>query len=68
MSRIKKIPKAIIQEFKDDPRVFFRFLKVFDKDSAQLVPIELREGQEEILDALQSGQNIVFLKSRQIGC
>jgi hypothetical protein len=68
LSRIKKIPKAIIQEFKEDPRVFFRFLKVFDKESAQLVPFELRQEQEELLDALQSGQNIVVLKSRQIGC
>ena len=68
MSRIKKIPLPIIQEFREDPRVFFKFLKVFDKESAQLVPFELREEQEELLDALQTGQNIVVLKSRQIGC
>ena len=68
MSRIKKVPLPIIQEFREDPRVFFQFLKVFDKNTNQLVPFELREEQEELLDALQRGKNVVVLKSRQIGC
>lgn len=66
--KIKKIPKPILDEFRADPKLFFKFLKVFDKDSAQLVPFELREEQLELLEALQTGQNIVVLKSRQIGC
>ena len=47
-----KIPKALLLKFREDPRVFFKFLKVFDKEQQQLLPFVLNDEQEILLDAL----------------
>jgi len=36
-----KIPEALWKKIADDPRTFFRFLQVFDKQQAKLVPFVL---------------------------
>ena len=51
-----------------DPRQFFKFLKVFDKDSGKLIPFVMNDEQEELLDALLEHQKVVVCKARQIGC
>lgn len=45
-----KINPAIMQRLQD-PRQFFKFLRVFDKDKGKLVPFVLNDEQEELLDA-----------------
>ena len=64
--RITKVNNQILTAFKD-PRNFFKFLKVFDKESNKLVPFVLRPQQEELLDALMNHNKIVVLKARQLG-
>ena len=66
MSRITKVNKQVLDAFKD-PRNFFKFLKVFDKEQNKLVPFVLRPQQEELLDALLTHNKIVVLKARQLG-
>ena len=66
MSRITKINADIYKAFQD-PRNFFKFLKVFDKEDNKLVPFQLRPQQEELLDALLTHNKIVVLKARQLG-
>ena len=66
-NRISKIPSEVLERFKD-PRQFFKFLKVFDKQSNALVPFQLHDEQEALLDALLEHNRIVILKARQIGC
>jgi hypothetical protein len=66
MPRIKKITPEVYQAFRD-PRNFFKFLKVFDKESNKLVPFQLRPQQEELLEALLTHNKIVVLKARQLG-
>ena len=66
-NRISKIPSEVLDKFKD-PRQFFKFLKVFDKQSNALVPFQLHDEQEALLDALLEHNRIVILKARQIGC
>ena len=63
-----KIPKALLLKFREDPRVFFKFLKVFDKEQQQLLPFVLNDEQEILLDALLNHNRIVVCKARQIGC
>jgi hypothetical protein len=63
-----KIPEALWKKIADDPRTFFRFLQVFDKQQAKLVPFVLNSEQEELLDALLTHNRIVVCKARQIGC
>ena len=63
-----KIPKALFDKISEDPRVFFRFLKVFDKASGKMTPFVLNSEQEELLDALLQYNRIVVCKARQIGC
>ena len=62
-----KINPAIMQRLQD-PRQFFKFLRVFDKDKGKLVPFVLNDEQEELLDALLEHQKVVVCKARQIGC
>ena len=57
-----------MQKIAEDPRVFFKFLKVFDKNKSQLVPFEMNDEQEELLQALLTHNRIVVCKARQIGC
>ena len=64
---MSKISPAIMKRL-HDPRQFFKFLKVFDKDSGKLVPFVLNAEQEELLDALLTHQKVVVCKARQIGC
>jgi len=66
VSRITKINADIYKAFQD-PRNFFKFLKVFDKEDNKLVPFQLRPQQEELLDALLTHNKIVVLKARQLG-
>ena len=63
-----KIPKPLLQKFREDPRLFFKFLKVFDKEQQQLLPFVLNDEQEILLDALLQHNRIVVCKARQIGC
>jgi len=65
-ARITKVNKEVLEAFKD-PRKFFKFLKVFDKEHNKLVPFRLREEQEELLDALLTQNRIIVLKARQLG-
>jgi len=66
MGRITKITPEVYEAFKD-PRNFFKFLRVFDKETNTLVPFQLREEQEVLLDALMKYNKIVVLKARQLG-
>ena len=43
---------AVMQKITEDPRVFFKFLKVFDKERGELVPFTMNNEQEELLEAL----------------
>ena len=63
-----KIPAPLLLKFKEDPRSFFKFLKVFDKAQNKLVPFRMNQEQEELLDALLEHNRIVVCKARQIGC
>ena len=63
-----KIPAPLLLKFKEDPRSFFKFLKVFDKAQNKLVPFRMNDEQEELLDALLEHNRIVVCKARQIGC
>ena len=66
MPRIKKVNSEVLRAF-EDPRNFFKFLKVFDKEQNKLVPFQLRPQQEELLEALLTHNKIVVLKARQLG-
>lgn len=66
MARITKITPEVYQAFAD-PRNFFKFLKVFNKESGALEPFVLRPQQEELLEALLKHNRIVVLKARQLG-
>ena len=66
MSRITKISPAVLKAF-EDPRNFFKFLKVFNEESGALEPFVLRPQQEELLEALMTHNKIVVLKARQLG-
>ena len=57
-----------MQRFREDPRDFFKFLQVFDKDQGKIVPFVMNEEQEILLDALLEHNRIVVCKARQIGC
>ena len=59
---------AVMQKITEDPRVFFKFLKVFDKERGELVPFQMNNEQEELLEALLTHNRIVVCKARQIGC
>ena len=60
--------EAVIQRLRDNPRDFFKFLHVFDKDQNKLVPFVLNDEQEILLDALLEHNRVVVCKARQIGC
>ena len=66
MTRITKINADVYKAFQD-PRNFFKFLKVFNKESGALEPFVLRPQQEELLEALLTHNRIVVLKARQLG-
>ena len=66
-ARIRKVPQELLNAF-ENPRNFFKFLKVFDKENNKLVPFVLRDEQEELLDALLTQNRIIVLKARQLGC
>jgi len=66
LSRITKISPAVLKAF-EDPRNFFKFLKVFNKETGALEPFVLRPQQEELLEALMTHNKIVVLKARQLG-
>ena len=59
---------AVMQKITEDPRIFFKFLKVFDKERGELVPFDMNNEQEELLEALLTHNRIVVCKARQIGC
>jgi len=59
---------AVMQKIAEDPRIFFKFLKVFDKEKGKLLPFKLNREQDELLDALMTHNRIVVCKARQIGC
>lgn len=63
-----KIPVELLKRLREDPRAFFQFLKVFDKEQNKLVPFVLNGEQEQLLEALQKHRRIVVCKARQIGC
>jgi hypothetical protein len=63
-----RIPAPLLQRLKEDPRSFFKFLKVFDKEQNKLVPFVMNEEQEELLDVLLTHKRVVVCKARQIGC
>jgi hypothetical protein len=58
----------LMQRLRENPRDFFKFLQVFDKETKQLVPFELNAEQEILLDALLEYNRVVVCKARQIGC
>ena len=57
--RITKVNGQVLEAFKD-PRNFFKFLKVFNKETGKLEPFILRPQQEELL------QGFTRLKSIQL--
>ena len=57
-----KIDNPIIQKFREDPRMFFKFLHVFDKDEGKVVPFVLNAEQEILLDALLEYNRVVVCK------
>ena len=59
---------ALLQRLRDNPRDFFKFLHVFDKDAKKLVPFVLNDEQEILLDTLLEHNRVVVCKARQIGC
>jgi len=63
-----KVNKTILKHFKTDPRAFFKFLKVMDKEQGKMVPFVLNQEQEELLDVLLKEKRVIVLKARQIGC
>ena len=63
-----KINKQILQHFKTDPRAFFKFLQVMDKEKGRMVPFVMNDEQEELLDVLLKEKRVIVLKARQIGC
>ena len=63
-----KVNKTILKHFKTDPRAFFKFLKVMDKQQGKMVPFVLNQEQEELLDVLLKEKRVIVLKARQIGC
>lgn len=63
-----KIPAPLLLKLREEPRDFFKFLKVFDKSKNKLVPFVLNDEQEILLDALMTQKRIVVCKARQIGC
>jgi len=58
----------VMQRFREDPRSFFKFLHVFDKEQGKVVPFVLNDEQEILLDALLEHNRVVVCKARQIGC
>ena len=64
--RITKVNGQVLEAFKD-PRNFFKFLKVFNKETGKLEPFILRPQQEELLQALLTHNKVVVLKARQLG-
>jgi len=66
MPRIQKVNSDVLKAF-EDPRNFFKFLKVFNKETNKLEPFVMRPQQEELLDALLTHKKIVVLKARQLG-
>jgi len=63
-----KIDSPVMQRFREDPRDFFKFLHVFDKDAGKVVPFVMNEEQEILLEALLEHNRVVVCKARQIGC
>ena len=63
-----KINNPVMQKLREDPRMFFKFLHVFDKDKGKVVPFVLNDEQEILLDALLEYNRVVVCKARQIGC
>lgn len=61
------IPLPILNKLREDPRMFFKFLHVFDKEAAKLVPFVLNDAQEELLDVLLANKLVVVVKARQLG-
>ena len=63
-----KVDSPVMQRFREDPRDFFKFLQVFDKDAGKVVPFVLNDEQELLLEALLEHNRVVVCKARQIGC
>lgn len=64
------LPTAVLSQLRqvyDDPRSFFRLLKVWDKGTQTYVPFVLNDEQEELLDALLTYERVCVLKPRQVG-
>ena len=57
-----------MKRFREDPRDFFKFLHVLDKDAGKVIPFVLNDEQEVLLDALLEHNKVVVCKARQIGC
>ena len=49
---------TVMQKITEDPRVFFKFLKVFDKERGELVPFTMNNEQEELLEALLTSSHL----------
>ena len=45
-----KINNPVMAKLREDPRMFFKFLHVFDKDQGKVVPFVLNDEQEILLD------------------
>ena len=63
-----KTNNPVMQKFREDPRMFFKFLHVFDKEQNKIVPFVMNDEQEILLDALLEHNRVVVCKARQIGC
>ena len=62
-----KPDSPVMQRFREDPRDFFKFLHVFDKDAGKVVPFVMNQEQEILLEALLEHNRVVVCKARQIG-
>mgnify|MGYP003651801332 FL=1 len=63
-----QINNPLMKRFREDPRDFFKFLHVLDKDAGKVIPFVLNDEQEVLLDALLEHNKVVVCKARQIGC
>jgi len=63
-----KTNNPVMHKFREDPRMFFKFLHVFDKEQNKIVPFVMNDEQEILLDALLEHNRVVVCKARQIGC
>jgi len=65
--RLSRSMEGALERMEGDCRLFLKQLSVLDKDLNKMVPLVLREEQEELLGSLLKDHKIIVSKGRQIG-